>query len=57
MSVFPLWILQTHFLLCRLCEEAVLDDLAKLKSRVAELKTKVENETEIKQQTQSFLEV
>lgn len=41
----------------RLCEEAVLDDLAKLKSRVAELKTKVENETEIKQQTQSFLEV
>ncbi|PWA23629.1 hypothetical protein CCH79_00005887 [Gambusia affinis] len=40
----------------RLCEEAVLDDLAKLKSRVAELKTKVENETEIKQQTQSFLE-
>uniref|UniRef100_A0A096MAS0 FH2 domain-containing protein 1-like n=1 Tax=Poecilia formosa TaxID=48698 RepID=A0A096MAS0_POEFO len=40
----------------RLCEEAVLDDLAKLKSRVAELKTNVENETEIKQQTQSFLE-
>ncbi|KAM4732566.1 uncharacterized protein fhdc2 isoform 1-T2 [Anableps anableps] len=40
----------------RLCEEAVLDDLAKLKSRVAALRTNVENETEIKQQTQSFLE-
>ncbi|XP_038155004.1 FH2 domain-containing protein 1 [Cyprinodon tularosa] len=40
----------------RLCEESVLDDLAKLKSRVASLKTKMESETEMKQQTQSFLE-
>lgn len=43
--------------LYRLCEESVLDDLAKLKSRVASLKTKMESETEMKQQTQSFLEV
>ncbi|MEQ2222302.1 hypothetical protein ILYODFUR_024769, partial [Ilyodon furcidens] len=40
----------------RLCEEGVLDDLAKLKSRVAALRTSLENETDIKQQTQSFLE-
>lgn len=43
--------------LCRLCEEAVLEDLGKLKSRVGALKQNIENETEIKQQTQYFLEV
>lgn len=41
----------------RLSEEGVLDDLSKLKSRVATLKEIVQTEVEILQQTQSFLEV
>lgn len=41
----------------RLSEEGVLDDLSKLKSRVATLKENVQTEVEILQQTQSFLEV
>lgn len=43
--------------LCRLCEEAVLDDLAKLKSRVAALKANMQTEAEILQQARLFLEV
>uniref|UniRef100_A0A8C7WN35 FH2 domain-containing protein n=1 Tax=Oryzias sinensis TaxID=183150 RepID=A0A8C7WN35_9TELE len=41
----------------RLSEEGVLDDLSKLKSRVATLKENVQTEVEILQQTQSFLEM
>lgn len=41
----------------RLCEEAVLDDLAKLKSRVASLRANIQTEAEILQQAQLFLEV
>lgn len=42
---------------CRFCEESVLDDLAKLKSRVAALKANIQTEAEIQKQTQPFLEV
>ena len=41
----------------RLCEEGVLDDLSKLKSRVIALKEIIQTEAEIRQHTQSFLEV
>ncbi|XP_077588458.1 uncharacterized protein fhdc2 [Stigmatopora nigra] len=41
----------------RLCEESVLEDLSKLKSRVLALKTNVLTEREILRHTQSFLEV
>nr|XP_015831430.2 FH2 domain-containing protein 1 [Nothobranchius furzeri] len=41
----------------RLCEEAVLDDLAKLKSRVAALKANIQTEAEILQHAQSFLKM
>lgn len=41
----------------RLSEEGVLDDLSKLRSRVATLRENVQTEAEILQQTQSFLEV
>lgn len=42
---------------CRFCEESVLDDLAKLKSRVVALKANIQTEAEIQKQTQPFLEV
>lgn len=35
----------------------MLDDLAKLKSRVAALKANIQTEAEIQKQTQPFLEV
>ncbi|KAG7517646.1 hypothetical protein JOB18_013257 [Solea senegalensis] len=41
----------------RLCEESVLEDLAKLKSRVVSLKANIQTEAEIRQHTQLFLEV
>lgn len=43
--------------LYRLCEEGVLDDLSKLKSRVITLKEIIQTEEEIRQNTLSFLEV
>ncbi|XP_051810853.1 FH2 domain-containing protein 1 isoform X2 [Acanthochromis polyacanthus] len=41
----------------RLCEESVLDDLSKLKSRLVALKANIQTEAEIEQHTQPFLEV
>ncbi|XP_067374622.1 FH2 domain-containing protein 1 isoform X2 [Channa argus] len=41
----------------RLCEESVLEDVIKLKSRVVALKANIQSETEIQQHTQPFLEV
>uniref|UniRef100_A0A3B4ZWH7 FH2 domain containing 2 n=1 Tax=Stegastes partitus TaxID=144197 RepID=A0A3B4ZWH7_9TELE len=41
----------------RLCEESVLDDLSKLKSRVVDLKANIQTEAEIQQHTQPFVEV
>lgn len=43
--------------LFRLSEESVLEDLIKLKSKVAALKANIQTEAEIQQHTQSFLEV
>lgn len=41
----------------RLCEESVLEDLSKLKSRVVALKANIQTDAEIQQHTQPFLEV
>ncbi|XP_064829241.1 FH2 domain-containing protein 1 [Oncorhynchus masou masou] len=41
----------------RLCEEAVVEDLSRLYSRVASLRISVQTEAEIQQLTRSFLEV
>ncbi|XP_029021666.1 FH2 domain-containing protein 1 isoform X2 [Betta splendens] len=40
----------------RLCEESVVEDLSKLKSRVVALKANIQTEAEIQQHTQPFLE-
>lgn len=45
------------FISCRLCEESVLEDLSRLKSRVVSLKDNIQNEAEIQHHSQSFLEV
>lgn len=42
---------------CRLCEESVLEDLSKLKSRVTALKANTQTKAEIEQHMQRFLEV
>lgn len=41
----------------RLSEESVMEDLIKLKRKVAALKANIQTEAEIQQHTQPFLEV
>lgn len=50
-------IITCPLILCRLCEESVLEDLSRLKSRVVALKANIQTEAEIQQHTQPFLEV
>lgn len=45
------------FTLFRLSEESVMEDLIKLKRKVAALKANIQTETEIQQHAQPFLEV
>lgn len=52
-----MWFVWVFFPLFRLSEESVLEDLIKLKSKVAALKANIQTEAEIQQHTQSFLEV
>lgn len=54
---FSTALISLYIIFLRLCEESVLEDLSKLKSRVLALKANIQTEAEILQNTQPFLEV